>query len=264
MLLLRDFKNIRMKLIFSLGVNVSHIKEEVIFQYHNFLHRKKIVMEKLKKSLEKGEVDSAIIPHLELINSLPFAYTTSSCAGRIILIDAPLHGAKHISKKVRVWHDTVEFNEVWDVIVNYQPMNILWLKFESFIISFNVASIKWATFFIKLARVLDLKESGIRSIAPESGYIVMDFMSTEKMCLPVALKNEIFVEKNYLEKVINIANLLMVRNKIRLDMLKESLEFIKHWILVENRKDPPPIKLFEPMVRKYKLRIRELVIEHLN
>lgn len=226
------------------------------FNYNNFLSRKKHMLSKLKEAIFRGEVDRQVLPHLNLINSLPFCYTTSSCSGRIALIDAPLIGPKKESKKVLRWHEPVSFGEVRNSIHRYEPKNVLWLKFDAFIIAFSVASAEWAMFFIKFARYLNLKDSGIRSINPRAGFINMDFMSTEKMSLPVRIGKRIIIDDKYLKEAITIANFMMEKNSLKLDLLRKSLERLHEWL--KDNDTPPPLNIFDPLISEYKERLEGL------
>ena len=51
-------------------------------------------MKKLEEAKEKYISDQPIYYILDLINSLDFFFTTSSCAGRIILLKIPKSGKK--------------------------------------------------------------------------------------------------------------------------------------------------------------------------
>jgi len=51
-------------------------------------------LEDLKEVIQKGEVDLRIIDTLNILNSKENYYTTSSCAGRIILIEIEEIGDK--------------------------------------------------------------------------------------------------------------------------------------------------------------------------
>ena len=232
------------------------VREEIVFNYKNFINRKKLMMEKLREALRQGDVDEDIIPHLDILNSFPFCYTTSSCAGRIALIDTPLVGPKYESRKAYRWHRTVRFEEVLSAIETYSPRHTLWLKFDSFIISFSVSSLAWASFFVKLARYMNLKDSGIRSINPKAGFVNMDFMSTEKMAIPVKARTGNLICRKDLMHMISIANFLMEKNRIKLSMLFEVLKELRRY--VEKNMEPPPLRIFDNIINAYREKIRAL------
>ena len=75
----------------------------------NFNQRKKDVLSRKDKSF-KGKWDEKIGDLCEKINSLENYYTTSSCAGRIVLIFD--RDKKEFGLFVRVYHDLISFEEL--------------------------------------------------------------------------------------------------------------------------------------------------------
>ncbi|RLF92142.1 hypothetical protein DRN82_00495, partial [Thermococci archaeon] len=58
----------------------------------NFERAKKEALMSLEIALRRGEVDEDIIPLLEKINSMENYFTTSSCSGRISVMEMPHFG----------------------------------------------------------------------------------------------------------------------------------------------------------------------------
>lgn len=183
----------------------------------HFLNRKKMFMKKLDDAIKRGLVDFDIVKLLLKMNKLPVLYTTSSCSGRIFIVDVPVMGRKDMTIKVAKWHREVRLDELMKAILDYNPKGILWLKVEGMIIAFAVYNVEWASFFIRLARLFGYKDSGIRSISPRGDYIIMDVTSTEKLHIPIGfkLKGILFSEED-LNRILNIANWLLRRTKIKL------------------------------------------------
>ena len=59
-----------------------------------FFEAKKSALNKLDQAMIEKKVDSSIIPLLDIINKSDDYYTSSSCAGRIVLIEMPVLGDK--------------------------------------------------------------------------------------------------------------------------------------------------------------------------
>ena len=55
----------------------------------------------LERELLSGKVDEEIVRLLEIINSSEDFFTTSSCSGRIVLIDVPENGDKKRAKVLK-------------------------------------------------------------------------------------------------------------------------------------------------------------------
>ena len=74
-----------------------------------FEENKKKALENFEKHLKEGRVDEELIEFLKEFNKKENYYTTSSCAGRIIiLLDK---GKKGESKIVAKWHREISFEE---------------------------------------------------------------------------------------------------------------------------------------------------------
>ncbi len=184
-------------------------------------------MGKLKEALDAGLVDEDIIDVLDLINALPFAYTTSSCSGRIMLIDIPPSEKKYESNRIARWHSVIDFDTFWKTITNYKPRGTLWLKVDSFIVAFAVNSIDWAAYFLKLARFLGLKYSGVRSINLKADHIILDIASTEHVHLPLS-DNErgLLITEEYGRYVHKIATHKLKKTKERLNRFRNALKIL--------------------------------------
>ena len=209
------------------------------------MNRKKQFMEKLRIAKEKKEVDEDIIELLDLINSLPFAYTTSSCSGRIMLIDIPPSEKKFESYRLARWHQVINFETFWNTIKEYKPKGTLWLKVDSFIIAFAVNSIDWASYFLKLARLMGLKYSGIRSINLKGEYVILDVASTEHVHLPVSDGEKgILINEGYARYVFNVAVKKLKKTKKRLEKFHQAMKLLKE--LYEKGKIDPREGNFKP------------------
>lgn len=218
-----------------------------------FLDRKKIFLNKLNIAKKNKEVDEDIVDLLDMFNSIPFIYTTSSCSGRIMLIDVPFNQRKSASKRIAKWHRPVTFDSVWDIIKSYNPKGVLWLKQESFIIALAVPSIEWASYLIRLARLFGFKESGIRSINLDAHHVFLDISGTEKLHVPVSLNSRgLIITREYGEFLINTANKLLFRTKNKLNLLRSIVR--KLLVILETNyiEDPRKIgfKAFLELLKK--------------
>jgi len=222
---------------------------------NNFMARKKMFMRKLESAKDNGEVDEDIIELLELFNELPFLYTTSSCSGRIMLIDIPKSQRKEESRRLVRWHRPVRFDELWELVRNYMPQGVLWFKQEAFIVAFAVCNMAWASYFIRLARLLGFKESGIRSINLRAGHIIMDITSTEKMHIPIAVAGKgLLISEEYAQDMLNIANKLLLRTKSRLVLLTNVIKEIVKRVRAKEINEPKEIgfKFIDPIMQKFR------------
>jgi len=79
----------------------------------DFLGNKKNALQKLKIARSENKVDIDILPVIDILNSSNEYYTTSSCFGRIVLLELPVIGDKKNAKFIGKWHRTI------NSIINY-------------------------------------------------------------------------------------------------------------------------------------------------
>ena len=77
-----------------------------------FLKHKKIALAKLQSAKEENLVDRGVLNILSLINQLDDYYTSSSCAGRVLLLELPSLGDKKNAVFLGKWHRKIESVEV--------------------------------------------------------------------------------------------------------------------------------------------------------
>ncbi|MHA1664574.1 MAG: tRNA-wybutosine modification methyltransferase TYW3 [Candidatus Njordarchaeales archaeon] len=214
--------------------------------------RKKVFLRKLEDAINQNLVDNDVLPVLSIINSFPFAYTTSSCSGRIMLIDVPIIGKKNEAYRIKRWHDVITFDEFWSIITEYKPKGIVWFRVEALIIALAVDSINWASYLLRLARILGLKESGIRSITPTKHHIILDFTGTENLNTPIADRDHMYIDKESGKFLVNLANRLLIRTKKKLNLLKLALNILKEYIDENSIENPDDIgfRIYEDLFRR--------------
>ena len=157
-------------------------------------------------------IDSAIIPLVNKINKLQNYYTTSSCAGRIILMKET--GKKQENVFLFRSHDKINSktlkNALNKAVKGYKDM--IYLKHEPCIMHVACNSLNDAFNLTNLSRQCGWKKSGIISKSN-----VVEMLSTEILAVPVADKGKIIVNDNYLNTLVLECNkkLKQTRQKIK-------------------------------------------------
>lgn len=169
------------------------------------------------KAMEKEEVDEKIIPLLEILNSSDCFVTSSSCSGRIVLLE--LRKGKEDSSFYRKWHDKVTFKDVMDALSQYNNDKMLWFKVESFILHVYAKDIEHAKQFLRIAREAGVKRGGIIYIKK---FPIIEVFGTEHMAIPM-YDGEILVNEEYVRYITHMANKLLTRNHKRLDRFTQIL-----------------------------------------
>ncbi len=151
----------------------------------------------------KGEADEKMRPICNYINSTRNFFTSSGCAGRIMLLG--LHGkaTKQESYFHRKWHREVKFAELWEGL-EAKSRGTLWFKMEPFIIHIGTKNLGGADSLLNVMRNAGVKRGGI--IVAKKGKCIAEFVGTQSISLPVKEGTKILIEKDYMRQILNEAN----------------------------------------------------------
>lgn len=159
------------------------------------------LLSKLKEAIKDGKADEPVLQYLSVINAVPEFATSSSCYGRILLLDLPSR-KKEDCTFVGKWHRKVTEEEVWKVLENTDYKKV-WLKMDSLILHVSCDSIESANALLKVKTKAGLKRGGIFNI--QDGRVQVEIGGTQKMEVPV--KDEsILITKPYFTYLIEEAN----------------------------------------------------------
>lgn len=167
-----------------------------------FLDAKEKALKSLEKACTEKKADKEILPILSLINDSEECYTSSSCAGRIVLLEIPSIGDKKRARFLGKWHRTIEPIEV-ETAAAKSENGLLWLIAQSPIIHIVTDTSKIADKIIKTAIASGFKNSGMKSIRKK---IVVEVCSTERLDAPIGRDGVLFCKDRYLQLLIEISN----------------------------------------------------------
>ena len=186
---------------------------------HFNVHKKNAV-EKYQHAKKNNMVDTALVPTLDCINSFELYFTTSSCAGRILLLQLPKIGDKKQAIFLGKWHRMVTLEEVAQAISKYDS-DQLWLLGQPPIFHIGCQSIDAADAMIKLGISSGFKHSGVKSMHDQ---IIVELCSTERIDTPLGEKGLLLVDKQYLVFLVSRANKLITRTKAKLNRFERNLK----------------------------------------
>ena len=187
----------------------------------NFEEQKERAVEGLKQALAEDKVDKDVIPLLERINALDSYFTTSSCSGRISVMEMPYFGDKVNSVWLGKWHREVTAEEVLEAIGKHKSGQ-LWFLVRSPILHVAARTMEDAVELLNLAISLGFKYSNIKSVSHKK--LLVEIRSTERMDVPLGEDGELWVDEEYIERIIGIANDQLRRFKGKLKRLEEEIE----------------------------------------
>ncbi|ASI98299.1 tRNA(Phe) 7-((3-amino-3-carboxypropyl)-4-demethylwyosine(37)-N(4))-methyltransferase Taw3 [Thermococcus celer] len=186
----------------------------------NFDGQKARAMAGLRKALSEKKVDEDVIPLLERINSLDNYFTTSSCSGRVSVMEMPYFGDKVNSVWLGKWHREVSVDEVLEAIGKHRKGQ-LWFLVRSPILHVAARSVEDAVGLLNLAVGLGFKYSNIKSVSHRK--LLVEIRSTERMDVPLGEDGELWVDGEYIERIVGIANAQLRRFKGKLKRLEDEV-----------------------------------------
>lgn len=185
-----------------------------------FDKQKKDILNKLDKS-KKGEIDQPIKPILDIINSHNDFFTTSSCSGRIIVLEIPEEGKKNQAKWLYVSHEKTDLEKIQQSLKDIS--NDVWLNQEPAIFHIVCRNIESSKKILDTARNAGLKRSGLTTLGDK---LLCQIASTDVLATIIAKNGQIVVSEEYLALLIQEANKKMQKNQERLELFITGLRQI--------------------------------------
>jgi len=177
--------------------------------------RREEAYKRFLSDLEIGYVDRDIKHVIELIFSKKRIFSTSSCSGRITIVDALYPWQRDEATVIFKKHEPVDVAEIEDILKNQKALFRLWMIVSGPILHINALNLDTATTVLTIARNAGFKHSGIISLGPNG--IVVEIVSG--IWVPFLLKDEDDVVVKDLSKVVKLANTMLLEGKQRLEKL---------------------------------------------
>uniref|UniRef100_A0A0B7AZI4 tRNA wybutosine-synthesizing protein 3 homolog n=1 Tax=Arion vulgaris TaxID=1028688 RepID=A0A0B7AZI4_9EUPU len=199
----------------------------------------------------KGSVDEALHEVVNLINSLPMYFTTSSCSGRTILVE---NLEKKVQKKGCKWlyvsHDPVVETDIENALKELIGEAVL--KFEPMVMHIQCQALDDAQRMHQAAVAAGFRNSGIT--VGLKGKIMIAVRSTHSLEAPLSDEGKILVSQEYLKYLTVSANGKMQENFARIHRFHENVKlFVKQLSISSSvevdcrkkRKNPAKVKKAE-------------------
>ena len=160
-----------------------------------------------KDKSKKGCVDEDIKEIINIINSKKDYYTTSSCSGRIVLLEK-LSNRKNESNWLFARHNKIKFNEIKNYLKN-KIKNEIWLKQEPLILHVRCRNLKSAKKLLNASRKI-FKRAGVISLGENK--IMVEIIGSERIDAIIADRN-FDADEKYLKNLVKYANRNFEENK---------------------------------------------------
>jgi len=190
-------------------------------------------MEALSCFMKEGKVDEDIIRILELINRREDSFTSSSCSGRIGLMEIPELGDKRGAVFHGKWHRTVSPDEFKTALREYDR-HLLYLLVQPPILHIYCRTMEEAKNMIKIGRQCGFKDSAFRSI--EAPFLVA-LITTEHLNVPLAENGTLFPDDEHVDFLVERANTALLRARGKMKRLEEALEVTQENTLKDTQRD---------------------------
>lgn len=197
----------------------------------DFFNKEKSDFLKKKDKSKKGSIDRDVVKLIDEINSKDDFYTSSSCAGRIVLLDMK-SSRKNECNWIFAKHDKVNFKEINDAIkkhsndrksnneksnnnnkLNKKNNYELWFKQQPLILHVACRDLESAKIFLETARKI-FRRAGIIAITERK--ITIEIIGSEHLETIVADKNFV-ADKFFLKVLIKYANRNFRENKKKIN-----------------------------------------------
>jgi tRNA wybutosine-synthesizing protein 3 len=169
-----------------------------------------------------GLPDPQIVTLLDAINVREEYYTTSSCAGRISIMQLSPDKKKYNTKWLFISHNDISSSDDMIPILHLKKEEEgyeLWFKMESPILHVCACDIKSAQKLLSLAQQAGLKHTGIIST---SRRVMLEIYDTTRVDALLAHNGKMLVDDEYIKIITDIANekLALTRKRMtKLEML---------------------------------------------
>ncbi|BAA31009.1 tRNA(Phe) 7-((3-amino-3-carboxypropyl)-4-demethylwyosine(37)-N(4))-methyltransferase Taw3 [Pyrococcus horikoshii] len=174
-------------------------------------------------AIKEEKVDSDIIDLLLLINSIKGIYTTSSCSGRIGILEEPSLGAKPLSRWLIKVHRPMSFEEARDALKRARE-GLIFLKSQPPIFHVVAETIENAKLVHEIGLASGFKYTTFKAI---SSRFLVEINGTEYLTVPLGKDGRIIASDEYLKFAISIGNKMLERGKSKLPRLRDNFEKIK-------------------------------------
>ncbi|MEM4257094.1 MAG: hypothetical protein QXD98_01915 [Candidatus Diapherotrites archaeon] len=181
-----------------------------------FAMLKKRHSETFETALRQGKVDPQIVSLCEFVKSTKNYFTSSSCSGRILLIEKL--GVRKIDNFFhRKWHREISKSELLEAL-DVQTFGELWFRVDPFILHLGCVDLESAVIALNAMKKAGVKRGGIIVAEPEK--FLIEFQGTNVMSFPIKVNEVLLANDLLIDNLVLKANALLVENYRRLARLE--------------------------------------------
>ena len=189
----------------------------------SFVREKERRLSQLREEVARGLVDEEVVPVLELINrSFKYCYTTSSCSGRIVIIEAPEPGDKPGARLLGKWHRKVSGKEVAEALKQARSRMLVWASAQGPLLHVACMDFESASTILRTGHLAGFKHSCIH--VAYGGRWVVELRSAERIDIPIYFQGKRVVDDPLL--IAEVLNYYLGLGKSRIPRLLRALAVV--------------------------------------
>lgn len=191
-----------------------------------FLEKKILNLKKLGLAKISQRVDSEVIELIDLINSFEEYYTTSSCAGRFVILSKNSFRGKYTAEFVFKTHSPKEilFEKVKNAI-NQDFIGYLYLNVEP--PTFHIACNNLEN-AIRLHQIAIDENIGYSMFKTIKKSIIVEVRGTGMIQMPIGFQGNLFVSDEYLQEILKLSNEILTNEQARIFQFQNKLINLKN------------------------------------
>ncbi|WP_048151747.1 tRNA(Phe) 7-((3-amino-3-carboxypropyl)-4-demethylwyosine(37)-N(4))-methyltransferase Taw3 [Palaeococcus ferrophilus] len=188
------------------------------------MRRKREALVGLFTAMREKKVDEDIIDLLMLINSIRGVHTTSSCSGRVGILEEPALGAKPLARWLLKRHGTITFEEAKESL-RLAREGMLFLKSQPPIFHVVAENLRIAKRLHEIGLASGFKYTTFKAVKGER--VLVEINGTEYLTSPLGRDGKVFVSDEALALNVEVANEMLTRSKGRLPRLHSAFEHLQ-------------------------------------
>lgn len=206
------------KIIIFLGKSSIVIERNVV--YIVFSRKKEIALDKLALALNENVVDIEIIDLINIINKFDEYYTTSSCAGRIVILSKDNFRGKYSAKFLFKTHSPLTSIDAIHDVLKMEFSGQLHYNVEPPTFHIAAKTLEGAIKIHDLAINSSLGYSMFKTIKKS---IIVELRGTGQLQMPIGLNNKILINKDHLEFVFKLGNDILSSEQERIRTFQDQI-----------------------------------------
>lgn len=176
----------------------------------------------LHTAIREKKIDPLMIGISQFMERTTNFFTTSTCSGRITLMDLNENESKKENVFYRKWHSTVKFSDVWKGIEAYSSNGNLWLRQDAFVYVIGTNTWENVKKLIRACQEAGVKRYGVHHFEDEK--ILMEIFGTQNMSIPLMVRGKMIADKKAVSEWVKIANRKWKQNEAKRKQFEKILK----------------------------------------